>query len=89
MEKDNQVKMTERQFITGQKNRAGVIRIIFIGRTQPWWSNCFKYIPELQPKGAIMWAPGNVAYYDISSRVHAIPGSYKMTYDIGGLMNVQ
>lgn len=30
--------------------------------------------------------PGNVAYYDISSRVHAIPGSYKMTYDIGGLM---
>ena len=43
-------------------------------------------IPELQPKGAIMWAPGNVAYYDISSRVHAIPGSYKVTYDIGGLM---
>ena len=33
-----------------------------------------------------MWAPGNVAYYDISSRVHAIPGSYKVTYDIGGLM---
>ena len=33
-----------------------------------------------------MWAPGNVAYYDISSRVHAIPGSYKMTYDIGGLL---
>lgn len=33
-----------------------------------------------------MWAPGNVAYYDISGRVHAIPSSYEEGYDIGGLM---
>ena len=31
-------------------------------------------IPQLQPRGAVMWAPGNVVYYDISSRVHAVPG---------------
>ena len=43
-------------------------------------------IPELQPKGAIMWAPGNVVYYDVSSRVHAVPGQYEEFYDIGGLM---
>ncbi|MCB7319403.1 alpha/beta hydrolase family protein [Lacrimispora sp. 210928-DFI.3.58] len=43
-------------------------------------------IPELQPKGAVMWAPGNVVYYDISSRVHAVPGQYESSYDIGGLM---
>lgn len=43
-------------------------------------------IPELKPKGAVMWAPGNVVYYDVSSRVHAVPGYYKETYDIGGLM---
>ena len=42
-------------------------------------------IPRLQPKGAVMWAPGNVVYYDISSRVHAIPGRYEESYDIGGL----
>lgn len=33
-----------------------------------------------------MWAPGNVVYYDISSRVHAVPGHYEEFYDIGGLM---
>lgn len=41
--------------------------------------------PVLKPKGAILWSPGNSAYYDISARVHAIPGEYKDTYDIGGL----
>lgn len=41
--------------------------------------------PLLQPKGAILWSPGNSAYYDISERVHAIPGHYKEFYDIGGL----
>ncbi|MCC8025583.1 MAG: alpha/beta fold hydrolase [Clostridium sp.] len=43
-------------------------------------------IPELNPRGAVMWAPGNVVYYDISSRVHAVPGRYEEVYDIGGLM---
>lgn len=43
-------------------------------------------IPKLNPKGAVMWAPGNVVYYDVSSRVHAIPGRYEDFYDIGGLM---
>ena len=43
-------------------------------------------IPQLQPRGAVMWAPGNVVYYDISSRVHAVPGHYEEFYDIGGLM---
>ena len=43
-------------------------------------------IPELKPKGVVMWAPGNVAYYDISSRVHAVPSKYEDAYDIGGLM---
>jgi len=41
--------------------------------------------PVLQPKGAILWAPGNTAYFDISGRVHAIPGHYKEYYDIGGM----
>lgn len=41
--------------------------------------------PKLQPKAIILWAPGNTAYYDISSRTGAIPGEYKDYYDIGGL----
>lgn len=42
-------------------------------------------IPQLQHGGAVMWAPGNVVYYDISSRVHAVPGHYEEFYDIGVL----
>jgi len=41
--------------------------------------------PLLQPKAAVLWSPGNTAYYDISDRVHAVPGQYQSTYDIGGL----
>lgn len=41
--------------------------------------------PILQPKGAVMWSPGLSGYYDISSRVGAIPGHYEKSYDVGGL----
>jgi len=41
--------------------------------------------PRLKPKAVILWSPGNTAYYDISNRVHAIPGQYLSIYDIGGL----
>lgn len=41
--------------------------------------------PEVHPKSIVLWAPGNFVYYDISSRVHAVPGHYKESYDIGGL----
>lgn len=41
--------------------------------------------PIVQPKAIILWAPGNYVYYDISSRVHAVPGNYQPFYDIGGL----
>lgn len=41
--------------------------------------------PHVKPKAAILWSAGNSAYYDISARVHAVPGRYKASYDIGGL----
>ena len=41
--------------------------------------------PILQPRGVILWAPGNTAYYDISSRVNAVPDHYEELYDVGGL----
>lgn len=39
-----------------------------------------------QPAGAALWSPGLSAYYDISSRVHAVPTQYKPEYDIGGML---
>ena len=42
--------------------------------------------PLRQPKCAIMWSAGLVAYYDISSRIHAVPTQYEKEYSIGGLM---
>lgn len=42
--------------------------------------------PIVQPMGAILWAPGSFVFYDVSSRVHAVPGHYEAQYDIGGLM---
>lgn len=41
--------------------------------------------PGLRPKAIVLWAPGNYVYYDISSRVHAVPGRYEEFYDVGGL----
>lgn len=40
---------------------------------------------DAQPRGMILWAPGNTAYLDISNRVQAIPGKYKELYDVEGL----
>ena len=39
-----------------------------------------------QPAGAVLWSPGLTAYYDISSRVHAVPTQYVPEYDIGGML---
>ncbi|MDO4488355.1 MAG: alpha/beta fold hydrolase [Eubacteriales bacterium] len=42
--------------------------------------------PKRQPAGAVLWSPGLAAYYDISSRVHAVPTMYEKEYDIGGML---
>ena len=42
-------------------------------------------IPQLQQRSCYV-APEVWSYYDISSRVHAVPGHYEEFYDIGGLM---
>ena len=42
--------------------------------------------PLRQPKAAIAWSPGLVAYYDISNRIHAVPSQYEKEYSIGGLV---
>jgi hypothetical protein len=47
---------------------------------------CSMAAPLRQPRAAVLWSPGLTAYYDISSRIHAVPTQYQDEYSIGGLI---